>query len=143
MLSLGFNSISKRIPWIIKIFFLIDIGLCIVYIINIMIGQPIGKINSLLDLNGESSVANWYSSTQYFCVFILSAIFSYHKIRRNRKSFPLIVLPIIFLLMSIDEIVQMHEWLGGKAIFCFQVVVALELLFKRQGFGCLSLVSLF
>lgn len=112
---LNFNSISKRLPHAIMIFFLIDMGLCSAYILNYLIGHPHSKLTSLLDLNGESSLAAWYSSTQYFCVFTLSAIFSYHKYRQNIRSISLMILPVIFLLMSIDETVQIHEWLGQKS----------------------------
>ncbi|MBN4054496.1 hypothetical protein JYT87_02180 [Nitrospira defluvii] len=116
---MGFNLISKKLPHTVMIFLLIDIGLCIAYTINHLSGHSFSKLTSLLDLDGENSIASWYSSTQFFCVFISSAIFSYHKIRENSKSFPLIVLPIMFLLMSIDESVQIHEWLGLKSDILF------------------------
>ena len=107
--------------------------LCIAYIINNLIGQPFWKLTSLLDLSGESSLAAWYSSTQFFCVFILSAIFTYHKIKQNSKSFPLIILPIIFLLMSIDESVQIHEWLGEKSDILFSDGSRIGTSFQKTG----------
>ena len=119
MLSLDFNSSSKRLPRLVMIFFLIDIGLCVAYVINDLIGKTHSKLTDILNLDAESSLSAWYSSTQFFCIFILSAIFSYHRIRKNRKSLLLIVLPIMFLLMSIDECVQIHEWLGAKSDILF------------------------
>lgn len=101
------------------IFFLIDIGFCIAYIINYLIGQPFGILTRLLNLNSEDSLSTWYSSTQLFCVFILSALFSYYKIKQNNKSLILFIFPIIFLLMSIDESVQIHEWLGSMSDILF------------------------
>jgi len=133
MLPLSFNLISKRLPRAVMIFFLIDIGLCIAYIMNNLIGQPFWKLTSLLDLNGESSVAAWYSSIQFFCIFILSFMFSFHKIRENGKSFALIVLPIIFLLMSLDESVQIHEWLGDKSDILFSSGSRSESSFQKTG----------
>ena len=115
------------------IFFLIDIGLCLAYIVNILIGQPSYQLTLLLDLNGESSIGTWYSSTQFFCVFILSSIFSYHKIRQNSKSSLLIALPIIFLLMSIDESVQIHEWIGVKCDMLFPSHDRAGTLFQQTG----------
>lgn len=116
---LDFNLIRKKVPDVVIIFFLIDFVLILAYIMNYLAGQPYGMPTRLLDLNGESSFAAWYSSVQLFCVFVLSAVFSYPKIRQNGKSFPLIMLPAVFLLMSIDESVQIHEWLGVQSDILF------------------------
>ena len=115
MYSMGLNSISKFIPPLILVLFLIDIGFCVAYFINYIIGQPSYKLTVVLDLNSEKSLGTWYSSTQYFCLFILSAIFSYHKFSKNSKSFSLLIFPIMFLFMSIDESIQIHEWIGYKS----------------------------
>jgi len=105
---------------VIIVFFLIDIGLCFAYILNFLIyGVPDSIITDLLDLDGESSLGAWYSSIQYFCAFVFSAIYSYFAIRQNRKLFILIFLPMMFLFMSIDESVQIHEWLGEKRDILF------------------------
>jgi hypothetical protein len=111
----GIYLLKNRLPHIILVFFLIDIGLCTAYIFNYMIGQPHWKITILLDLSDEASLSSWFSSVQLFCVFILSAIFSYYKIKHNPKAILLIFLPLIFLSMSIDESVQIHEWLGAMS----------------------------
>jgi hypothetical protein len=117
MISWLINSIkeSKRFPPSVMIFGLIDIGLCLAYILNFLIGQPIWKLTELVDLNSEISVATWYSSVQLFCIFYFSAIFSYREIKENKKSFPLLFFSVVFLLMSMDEIVQVHEWIGRKS----------------------------
>ena len=117
MHSLNSVFLSIKLPSLIKIFFLIDLGLCIAYAVNYLAGQSYSKLTSLLNLDGEASLAAWYSSVQLFCIFIFSAVFSYHKIDRTKKSYLLIGLPVIFLLMSIDETVQIHEWLGEKSDF--------------------------
>jgi len=79
---------------------------------NFLIGQPSWKVNHLLDLDGEVSVSAWYSSTQLFCIFVFSAIYACKKIDESRRSFLIVGLPVVFLMMSIDESVQLHEWLG-------------------------------
>lgn len=114
-MPLLFNSTLKRVPSAILIVFLIDMGLCIAYILNYSIGHSFNALNKLLDLDGESSLATWYSSTKYFCVFILSTLFSYHKYEQKSKSLSLVILPLMFLLMSIDEAIQLHEGLGSKS----------------------------
>jgi len=112
---------------------MIDIGLCIAYVFNHLIGEPSWKLTSLLNLDDEFSLASWYSSTQFFCVFILSSIFSYHKVRQNTKSILVILLPVIFLLMSIDESVQIHEWLGSKSDVLFSSGSRIGTSFERSG----------
>ena len=83
--------------------------------INNLIDEPFDKVTALLDLDGEKSFSSWYSSTQFFCIFLLWFFFCYKKLVDNRKSYPLFLLPLIFLLMSIDESVQIHEWLGVRS----------------------------
>lgn len=115
MLLLKFNEIIKKMPRGIAALFLADIALCIAYIIDVAMDSPCAELSRLLDLNGESSVASWYSSMQLFCVCIVSGIFSHQNFKKNRKSCLLVCLPILFLLMSIDESVQIHEWLALKS----------------------------
>lgn len=113
------NSIAVKSPAIVKIFFFMDIVLCLSYLANNMVGNPSHAVTVFLDLGGERSLASWYSSTQYFFIFLLCAFFSYSKIKADSKSISLICLPLIFLLMSIDESVQIHEWLGEQIDILF------------------------
>lgn len=115
------------------VFFFVDAGLCIAYVLNYLAGQPFGKITSLLDLDGETSLANWYSSTKYFCAFVLSALFACRKYRHGSRALSLILLAGIFLLMSIDESVQIHEWLGLKSDVLLPEGSRRATLFKRTG----------
>jgi len=101
------------------IFFLIDIGLVFIYGLNIVFGQPSDIVTRLVNLDDESSISSWYSSIQYFCVFLFAAIFSYQKIKFDKKSLPLIVFPALFLLLSIDEATSIHEWLGDQSDVLF------------------------
>lgn len=103
-----------KIPQVIKPFLLIDMLLCVAYLANHMLGKPYSAITTLLDLNGEHGLGMWYSSMQLFCIFLLSFFFCYIKFRQNKKLLPLMILPTLFLLMSIDEAIQIHEWLGQQ-----------------------------
>lgn len=104
-----------RLPTLILVCFLVDVGLCGLYVGNFLIGQPSQKLTSLVDLNGENSLAAWYSSTQLFGICILGAIFAQNRIRKDHRAVLLVGLPLLFLAMSIDEAVQIHEWLGAKS----------------------------
>ena len=102
-----------RAPIAIQTAIGIEIVFCLSYLLNIKFGRPYKKINSLLNLDGESSIATWFSSMQLFLIFILSFIFVIHKYKKNKNGLLfLLVFPSIFLLMSIDEVTQIHEWLG-------------------------------
>lgn len=77
-------------------------------------------LKKLSDIDAEASVGAWYSSMQFFCISVLSLVFCYHKIRKNLKAFPLIALPALFMMMSIDEATQIHEFLGEKSDVLFE-----------------------
>lgn len=114
MNTINSNSMIGRVPKLIIVFLIIDIGLCALYIINVAFGHSYLSINMFLDLDNEISLATWYSSMQYFCLFILSSIFYINKRKlASRNSFLLIFLPVIFLLMSIDESTSIHESIGA------------------------------
>lgn len=111
-MNLTFKWFSIKLPILVIAFFLLNAGLCLTYSIDIVLGRPYQLVTRLVNLDGESNLASWYSSTQLFCVFILSAFFSYHKMKENGKLSSIILLPLTFLLMSIDESAQIHEELG-------------------------------
>lgn len=113
------DSIAEKPPAIVNSFLFMDIVLCLAYLANSMVGSPSHAVTVFLDLGGERSLASWFSSIQYFFIFLLCAFFSYSKIKADNKSLPLICLPLIFLLMSIDESVQIHEWLGEQVDILF------------------------
>lgn len=107
--------LSKSLPPIIAIFLVSDIALCAAYLVNILLGQPFSKLTALLDLNGENSLPSWYSSMQFFFIFLLATVYVCNQFRNKIKSITLAILPAIFLMMSIDEAVQIHEWLGRRS----------------------------
>ena len=122
-----------RIPHVIKLFFLMDILLCTAYLINHLLGLPYGAIATLLDLNGEHGLVMWYSSMQLFCVFLLTCLFCCTKCKRDKQLWSLMILPSLFLFMSIDEAIQIHEWLGQQTDHIFMGHNREETSFKRTG----------
>ena len=125
---------STNIPFVIVICFIVNMALCAVYIIDYLIGRPDEKITIFLDLNGEDSFASWYSSIQLFCISVFGAIFAHEKINADKRSFLLIGFPIIFLIMSIDESVQIHEWRGVKSDIWLLGIDRTETPFHKTGF---------
>jgi len=104
-------------PKAIILLFVIDLSLCFIYVFDYIIGQPLWKLTIIIDLNGESSLCAWYSSIKLFCIFLLGALLTYLKYNRGVKIFALAILTFLFLFMSADEIIQIHEWLGDKSDF--------------------------
>jgi Ca2+/Na+ antiporter len=111
------NTISaKRIPIIIAFFFIADIALLVFYLVNQAVGAPYDILTRLLDLNGESSISTWYSVIQLACVAALTGLFAAKNVHTSRvNTWPLLLLPLVFLALSMDELVQIHEWLGAKS----------------------------
>lgn len=112
----GEKQSGARIPVIIAFFFIADIALVSMYLINQVMGAPFDTLSRLLNLDGESSISTWYSVIQLSCVAALAGLFAARNLDPDRMStWPLLLLPLIFLALSMDELVQIHEWLGQKS----------------------------
>ncbi len=104
-----------RIPTPIVLLFAADILLVAAMIIDFWLGSPYGRLRNLLDLNLENSLATWYSSMQWFCAACLFGLLALHAFReRLRGLLALTGMAMLFLVFSIDEIVEVHEWIGQK-----------------------------
>ncbi len=70
-------------------------------------------VSQALDLEGEGWLPTWYSSMQLLVAAQLLAIVVAGRAKiADRSSWALWALPVVFLLMSYDEIGQMHEFAG-------------------------------
>lgn len=106
-----------RIPKFILLFFLIEISLVFLYLLDWKLGQPIDKLTFWLDLDGEKNIPSWYSSIQYFLVACLWAIFASAFFDKNdKKSWFLPIIILVFIILSLDEIIGIHEWVVLKIV---------------------------
>ncbi|MEM6393012.1 MAG: hypothetical protein AAF797_09590 [Planctomycetota bacterium] len=96
---------------------LFDLILVAGYLGHELFWQGRGYALRVLDLNGEHSVAAWYSSTKLAAVAVLFAVCGVVlKGRDIRKgTWAVMGLGGLFMLMSIDEAVQVHEEIGKRA----------------------------
>ena len=108
------TSSMLHVPLLVVISATIDVVLCGAYFLNSYFGPISSKLTHLLDLNGEDSLAAWYSSVKFFTIFLLGLIFVFNSREKTGISIAILFFPMIFLLMSIDESVQIHEWLGHR-----------------------------
>jgi hypothetical protein len=79
---------------------------------------------TLFDLDKEWNIPTLYSSMSLlFCSFLLAIISSAKKMEKADFTFQWALLAAIFLLLSIDETIQLHE----------QTITPLRLLFHGRG----------
>lgn len=105
---------NVNIPVFVQFLILTDILLCILFLGDYAIGRPSYKLSDLLNLDSELSVADWYSSTKFFCMFLFTAIIWYYNYMKYKTSVSLALFPLIFLAMSIDDSAHVHEYLGWQ-----------------------------
>jgi hypothetical protein len=104
---------TKPIPGGIRLLLAIDLALTIVYFGLFALGDPIPGVGRKFDLNGESNLPTWYASAQWLVVALLLAIVARRAVHRDRRrTWVIVLLPLMFLAMSIDEVAAIHEALG-------------------------------
>ena len=102
-----------KLPRPAKLFFAADVLVGLLYIVNQAMGHPYAKINRLVDLDGEANLPTWYSSLQWAATAGLFAFVVYRQRRRRAESMlPLLVIAVVFLALSLDEVAQIHEKLS-------------------------------
>ena len=103
----------SKIPPLVLVLFAADLALAFFYLMNAGLHWPSAKIAPLLDLDGEANLPTWYSSMQLLLTAGLLAIFTLQRIdKRNRQSWSLLLLPLVFMFLAFDEVVGIHEWVG-------------------------------
>ena len=104
------------VPVIVWAFFAIDVALGTIYVVDHLLGTPFATVTRMFDLDGESNVPTWYSSIQWFVVFaVLFGVAERRVSLADRRSWFLCLLPLVFLAMSADEVVQLHERIGATS----------------------------
>lgn len=121
-------------PLLVKSFFFFDFFLVFVYLLSIAYGGPFVFFTRLIDLDGEANLPSWYSSIQLFFVGILWSFLIYEKVEREDKStWELLLIPILFLMLSLDESAQIHEYIGLKSDALLPTGRRSDTLFQETG----------
>lgn len=93
-----------------------DLAICLAYLIDAGTGGASVKLSLLLDLEGEGNLPTWFSSMQLFLVAGTTALFAAGVSERARRSTWLAwALPAAFLALSLDEVAEIHEYLGYRS----------------------------
>lgn len=92
-----------------------DVGLAVLFVADQATGGIAWKLTVLLHLEMEQNLPTWYSAIQLFLAAAAFGLFAWRNVSRgDRRSWTLLVLPAALLFFSIDEIAELHEWLGYK-----------------------------
>jgi len=106
---------NRRLPvphWI-GILIIVDCVVVGVYVADHLLGSPIRYIEEFVDLNREGNLPTWYSSVKWFLAASLLAVTGYvNRNHRGRSVWVFALLPLLFVLFSLDEIAEIHEYLG-------------------------------
>lgn len=125
---------SGGLPRAVLAFFMIDLAIGLAYMLNWAADRPYWKLTSLLDLDQENNLPTWYASMKWFCVAALLGLFAVRNVRLSQsKSWPLMLLPLMFLALSLDEVAQVHEWMGQKSDVYLPHASRENTLFSRTG----------
>ena len=75
-------------------------------------------LSALFNMNFEANVPTWCSSVELLLVGLLLGVFAAAKFDRAQKtaSAGLIAAAALFVGLSLDEVAQFHENLGGKLV---------------------------
>ena len=127
---------NSKAPFIIELLLLADLTLALIYLYSYGFHLNSYDIHLMkfFDLGEEVSIPTWYSSIKLFCISVLSALFAYHKFNRlDIRSWILLLLPLLFLTLSMDESAAIHEWLGHETNFILFTIPRIKTLFKITG----------
>lgn len=103
----------RMIPVFVLCFFILDALMGMAYFLDKLFGSPVQELSILVNLNREGNLPTWYSSLQLFVVGSLLGLFTWRNLDwYHRRSWLLPVLPLLFWLMSLDEVAQVHEKIG-------------------------------
>lgn len=105
-----------RMPGAVLFLFAIDVALGAAYLLDYAAGHPFAKLAAFVDLDQEGNLPTWYASIKWFCVAAMLGLFALRNVRAaDAKSWPLLLLPLVFLAFSVDETAQVHEWVARRS----------------------------
>jgi hypothetical protein len=86
----------------------------LLYWLDAGVGLPSPTLSHLFDLNGEGTIPAWFSSVQL--AFLAVALFLLRATQSHGKYWGLLVLSVLTMFFSVDEMLSMHERLNEVLI---------------------------
>ncbi|MDH3601613.1 MAG: hypothetical protein OEU26_18530 [Candidatus Tectomicrobia bacterium] len=125
----------RMIPIFVLCFFILDAFMGTAYFLDKLFGSPVKELSIFVNLNREGNLPTWYSSLQLFVVGSLLGLFTWRNLDwHNRRSWLLPVLPLLFWLMSLDEVAQVHEKIGVLSHAALTNVDLEQTIFPKTGY---------
>jgi hypothetical protein len=91
-----------------------ELFLVLVYWLDALLGAPFPLFHGLFDLDGEANIPTWFSSAQLLLIALtLLASMFYHRRPERPSKLMLFSVSAVFVLLSADEVVQLHEGITG------------------------------
>jgi hypothetical protein len=85
------------------------------YVLDFVIGRPSDTLRTFVDLDHDQNLSTWFSSLLWFGSAFLSWQYATRRLTiPNKRSWLLLLLPLLFLAFSIDEVSRLHEAFGVK-----------------------------
>lgn len=127
----------ERLPFPVRLLLAGNLGLAALHAANGIAGAPFRKINRLVNMNEEGNIPAWFSSVQWMSVAGLFGFVAWQSRRKGDRSWSVsTLLAVLFALLSMDEVAQVHERLsiglsdklmGGQGPYGAMWLVALGL----------------
>ena len=96
----------------IRAFFIADLLIAFAYPLDWWTGGVYWKITALIDPRAPDNLVRWYASMQLSLVAFLGAMFVRAKFDwRVWASWLLLALPALFVVLSFEQVGEIHEWL--------------------------------
>lgn len=104
-----------RPPDIIVLLYAFDLLLGIAYLLSAEAEHVPWTLTAFLDLDREGNLPTWYSSMQLFVMAAICALVTSREFRHgDNRAWFLAALSCAFLILSVDEVAQVHEWIGKR-----------------------------
>ena len=98
-----------RPTWVVVAFFLADVGLIGVYWLD----ASEHRFGSEVDLNREANLPTYFAATQLAVVGLVVGLLVARRVdAQHRRSWLLLLLPLLMFGLAADELVRVHEDVG-------------------------------
>ena len=127
-------------PRLVKLCFALDVLLTLVYLADVfLLEKPSPLLTRLLDMNGEWNVPTFHSAFQLLLTGALLAEFAGRARKDGRGDHAVLLLPALFLLLAVDELLQIHEAIGMASDALLPAGTRKGTIFSRTGVWMLLL----
>ena len=100
------GRIRSHVPPLVAAFGAAGLLLAVAAAVNFGLGLE----HDLVNLGVESNVPTWFTSMQFLVIALTLSTLAFREVQQRRpRSWALLSAPILFLVLSIDEIAMLHE----------------------------------